>query len=67
MNCTVTALYPAVVAVRAINVGPNDALLNYDVMILLQNNRYFIIFSQCLCFCSPKFQCFGPFSVCQQQ
>lgn len=33
MNCTVTALYPAAVAVRAINVGHNDAPLNYDVNI----------------------------------
>lgn len=31
MNCTLTALYPAVVAVRTINIGTNGAVLNYDV------------------------------------
>lgn len=33
INCTLTAFYPAVVAIRAVNVGNSESPVNYDVCI----------------------------------
>lgn len=38
-NCTLTAFYPAVVAIRAVSIGSDDTLVNYDVGFFYMENK----------------------------
>lgn len=41
-NCTVTAMTPSVVTIRAVNIGPDHEPVNYDVCYIVILTTYFL-------------------------